>query len=630
MINQSARRCISALTLFAMLTLPLQNFAAHGPLYPELHVLQYSQTGKLQNGLDYCIQPETQTPNRVTIEAFVEAGWMCEEPYQRGYCLLLQRLLGQRSEQLEPSEIQELMRQIALNQDRSYVDPAHACFRIEVSASRPQDVETALYVLSQAVLYPCLDDDFIDYHCLQLLTELERIEQAGVYIPGLAGVENPAQAAQLMRAELAEADPAELRVFYQNLYQPQYMTLFVRGTHDTVNITEWIEQYFETPVQVEVPAADSALCAELDRAQRANADKLQLGRDIYPLVDGKVVMEEPSFLRTRFGGRLIQAGTSIAALGLAVLGSRQSNPAFYVGSAMSFLAGLPWWLSGFESDPVVVGEQREALKKLPFGKAIQDPNVQERLTPQELRQKLLEQHMAQPNMDEVVSYELRTPLFRAILQEQERDQLIGLAALHERTINRIEGHSAAVDMELSRQLEPYKAERDAMVQKAKNDYEMHPQVRLQQSLKEEQERRIKRAKDDYEQELKDLKALGVNMTSLETKAQKQDLKRLRDQQIADIKADLDVQLKPKQIALIAAAKQMREQAVAQADARYQEMLGYWKAQLNYGQRKESHAAWLKQMRATHNQKLAELLRSWPPAVPTRFVDYLIAKDVDLD
>ena len=106
-------------------------------------------SGKLENGMSYFIQRNTEPANRVMLRLVIQAGSNMEEDDQQGVAHLLEHLAFNGSENFEPQELVSYFESIGMNfgaDVNAYTSFDETVYMLEVPADDPTMLDTGMLV----------------------------------------------------------------------------------------------------------------------------------------------------------------------------------------------------------------------------------------------------------------------------------------------------------------------------------------------------------------------------------------------------------------------------------------------------------------------------------------------------
>lgn len=229
-------------------------------------------SGKLENGMSYFIQRNTEPANRIMLRLVIRAGSNMEEDDQQGVAHLLEHLAFNGSENFEPQELVDYFESIGMNfgaDVNAYTSFDETVYMLEVPADDPTMLDTGMLV-------------FHDWACGLTLSQKELDKERGVVVEewrlrrGLNGRINDVQIPLLLKdsryaqrlpigkMDVIQTVPRQRVVdFYEKWYRPELMSVVVVGDVEPEKIQSLIQDVMgdipasETPIQPEtysVPA----------------------------------------------------------------------------------------------------------------------------------------------------------------------------------------------------------------------------------------------------------------------------------------------------------------------------------------------------------------------------------------
>ncbi len=216
------------------------------PLTPDPAIV----SGKLDNGMSYFIQRNTEPANRIMLRLVIRAGSNMEEDDQQGVAHLLEHMAFNGSENFEPQELIDYFETIGMNfgaDVNAYTSFDETVYMLEVPADDPAMLDTGMLV-------------FHDWACGLTLDQEELDKERGVVVEewrlgrGLTGRINDAQIPFLLKdSRYAERLPIgkmdviqnvpRQRVvdFYEKWYRPELMSVVVVGDVEPEKIKTLIQ-----------------------------------------------------------------------------------------------------------------------------------------------------------------------------------------------------------------------------------------------------------------------------------------------------------------------------------------------------------------------------------------------------
>ncbi len=224
-----------------------------------------AETQLLDNGVDYSISPGEGGAEFTTVKVIVATGWQSEAPDERGISQLVRRVLWHGPEGTVETETDQLLHEIAVNQEWGRVTPYDTEYVIHVASDKPESIKQALEFLSRIVLNRWLDTDLIERERFRLTAELERTVKANQPLKDFSGIQDPHEAAFEMYEALKNVSIAEIRAFHRGTYHLEFIAVQVSGSCDP-RVEEWIKGYFGKNVR---PPRDTTQPGQIDALARA-------------------------------------------------------------------------------------------------------------------------------------------------------------------------------------------------------------------------------------------------------------------------------------------------------------------------------------------------------------------------
>ena len=240
-------------------------------------------SGKLENGMSYFIQRNTEPANRVMLRLVIQAGSNMEEDDQQGVAHLLEHLAFNGSENFEPQELVSYFESIGMNfgaDVNAYTSFDETVYMLEVPADDPTMLDTGMLV-------------FHDWACGLTLSQEELDKERGVVVEewrlrrGLNGRINDTQIPLLLKdSRYAERLPIgkmdviqnipRQRVvdFYEKWYRPELMSVVVVGDVEPEKIEELIQE-----VMGDIPASEKPIERETYSVPMQTKPVVQIMRD---------------------------------------------------------------------------------------------------------------------------------------------------------------------------------------------------------------------------------------------------------------------------------------------------------------------------------------------------------------
>lgn len=223
-------------------------------------------SGKLDNGMSYFIQRNTEPANRIMLRLVIRVGSNMEEDDQQGVAHLLEHLAFNGSENFAANELIDYFETIGMNfgaDVNAYTSFDETVYMLEVPADDPTMLDTGMLVLH-------------DWACGLNLDQQELDKERGVVVEewrlgrGLSGRINDAQIPFLLKdSRYAQRLPigkmeviqnvSRQRVvdFYEKWYRPELMSVVVVGDMEPDRIETLIQE-----VMGDIPASDASLVPE--------------------------------------------------------------------------------------------------------------------------------------------------------------------------------------------------------------------------------------------------------------------------------------------------------------------------------------------------------------------------------
>lgn len=240
-------------------------------------------SGKLENGMSYFIQRNTEPANRIMLRLVIRAGSNMEEDDQQGVAHLLEHLAFNGSENFEPQELVNYFESIGMNfgaDVNAYTSFDETVYMLEVPADDPSMLDTGMLV-------------FHDWACGLTLSQEELDKERGVVVEewrlrrGLSGRINDTQLPLLLKdSRYAERLPIgkmdviqnvpRQRVvdFYEKWYRPELMSVVVVGDVEPEKIQSLIQE-----VMGDIPASEKPIQSETYSVPLQTKPVVQIMRD---------------------------------------------------------------------------------------------------------------------------------------------------------------------------------------------------------------------------------------------------------------------------------------------------------------------------------------------------------------
>ncbi len=240
-------------------------------------------SGKLENGMSYFIQRNTEPANRIMLRLVIRAGSNMEEDDQQGVAHLLEHLAFNGSENFEPQELVNYFESIGMNfgaDVNAYTSFDETVYMLEVPADDPSMLDTGMLV-------------FHDWACGLTLSQEELDKERGVVVEewrlrrGLSGRINDTQIPLLLKdSRYAERLPIgkmdviqnvpRQRVvdFYEKWYRPELMSVVVVGDVEPEKIQSLIQD-----VMGDIPASEKPIQSETYSVPMQTKPVVQIMRD---------------------------------------------------------------------------------------------------------------------------------------------------------------------------------------------------------------------------------------------------------------------------------------------------------------------------------------------------------------
>lgn len=240
-------------------------------------------SGKLENGMSYFIQRNTEPANRIMLRLVIRAGSNMEEDDQQGVAHLLEHLAFNGSENFEPQELVNYFESIGMNfgaDVNAYTNFDETVYMLEVPADDPTMLDTGMLV-------------FHDWACGLTLSQEELDKERGVVVEewrlrrGLSGRINDTQIPLLLKdSRYAERLPIgkmdviqnvpRQRVvdFYEKWYRPELMSVVVVGDVEPEKIQSLIQD-----VMGDIPTSEKPIQSETYSVPMQTKPVVQIMRD---------------------------------------------------------------------------------------------------------------------------------------------------------------------------------------------------------------------------------------------------------------------------------------------------------------------------------------------------------------
>lgn len=240
-------------------------------------------SGKLENGMSYFIQRNTEPANRIMLRLVIQAGSNMEEDDQQGVAHLLEHMAFNGSENFEPQELVNYFESIGMNfgaDVNAYTSFDETVYMLEVPADDPSMLATGMLV-------------FHDWANGLTISQEELDKERGVVVEewrlrrGLSGRINDTQIPLLLKdSRYAERLPIgkmdviqnvpRQRVvdFYEKWYRPELMSVVVVGDVEPEKIQALIQD-----VMGDIPASEKPIQSETYSVPMQTKPVVQIMRD---------------------------------------------------------------------------------------------------------------------------------------------------------------------------------------------------------------------------------------------------------------------------------------------------------------------------------------------------------------
>ena len=240
-------------------------------------------SGKLENGMSYFIQRNTEPANRIMLRLVIQAGSNMEEDDQQGVAHLLEHMAFNGSENFEPQELVNYFESIGMNfgaDVNAYTSFEETVYMLEVPADDPTMLDTGMLV-------------FHDWANGLTISQEELDKERGVVVEewrlrrGLSGRINDTQIPLLLKdSRYAERLPIgkmdviqnvpRQRVvdFYEKWYRPELMSVVVVGDVEPEKIQSLIQD-----VMGDIPASEKPIQSETYSVPMQTKPVVQIMRD---------------------------------------------------------------------------------------------------------------------------------------------------------------------------------------------------------------------------------------------------------------------------------------------------------------------------------------------------------------
>ena len=169
------KRIFQSVTLFSVLVALLLAISCTSTKVSDNQLLPTDPavlSGKLENGMSYFIQRNTEPANRIMLRLVIRAGSNMEEDDQQGVAHLLEHLAFNGSENFEPQELVNYFESIGMNfgaDVNAYTSFDETVYMLEVPADDPSMLDTGMLV-------------FHDWACGLTLSQEELDKERGVVV----------------------------------------------------------------------------------------------------------------------------------------------------------------------------------------------------------------------------------------------------------------------------------------------------------------------------------------------------------------------------------------------------------------------------------------------------------------
>lgn len=234
---------------------------------------------RLPNGLTYYVRKNAYPfPGKASFQLVVKAGMRNEKEGERGIAHLIEHITDIETKHFKKNEILNYLNSKGVKWGRdngAYTTDEKTVYKIDLSSPTPEELEKALFILSEVAGEATLSDEIIKHEREIVIDELKLRQNPllGYQWAKLRILcEGTPYASLLDRKKEIESvktcPTGTVRNFYKSWYDPQNMAVIAVGDFDPEQTINWIEKHFAKIPVSKNPSRDVGV--QLKREGRIN------------------------------------------------------------------------------------------------------------------------------------------------------------------------------------------------------------------------------------------------------------------------------------------------------------------------------------------------------------------------
>nr|NGX58174.1 hypothetical protein [Chlamydiota bacterium] len=313
---------------------------------------------------------------------------------------------------------------------------------------------------------------------------------------------------EYLNATLNTFTPKQLQNLYTEWYRPDIMELTVTGAVDSQNLEEVLHQLFSdlktpempSPYREGIPLIEKHTVPTVNPESDLTEPLSNVNSDEYVVIEGKIFMNTPSLMDTRFWGKAFGIIAIILSLVVFTLTIWNTPPVAMV-ALLPAAIGIFMAFQPYLNDPEVIREKRAEDMQYGFKHAYVKGRSHLTLTPYERRNMFIKENSIQANRnprkfsefciaDLTDIFDIHDAVFAEMLYPHELGDLHMVKEDFILRRNNVSMAKKILEQELNILLSPHQFLRDVALDDARAQYDENPAVVLFRELKEEWNRAV--------------------------------------------------------------------------------------------------------------------------------------------
>ena len=240
-------------------------------------------SGKLENGMSYFIQRNTEPANRIMLRLVIQAGSNMEEDDQQGVAHLLEHMAFNGSENFEPQELVSYFESIGMNfgaDVNAYTSFEETVYMLEVPADDPSMLATGMLVFHDWANGLTISQEELDQE-RGVVVEEWRLRRGlngritDTRYPLLLKDSRYAERLPIGKMDVIQNVPRQRVVdFYEKWYRPELMSVVVVGDIEPEKVQALIQD-----VMGDIPASEEPIQRETYSVPMKTQPVVQIMKD---------------------------------------------------------------------------------------------------------------------------------------------------------------------------------------------------------------------------------------------------------------------------------------------------------------------------------------------------------------